>query len=122
MSAIIVDDNKEVCEAFAEYLKMEGIRVLGVAHDGKSGAKTFRKVRPDIVFLDVAMPEYDGYYALRSIRDCDQDAFVVVLTACNYEDVEERTRDVRPDGIIIKPCNTRKLRQIIEARKAALPA
>ncbi|MEM4253621.1 MAG: response regulator, partial [Candidatus Nitrosotenuis sp.] len=66
ITAIIVDDEKDMTEVFAEYLKIIDVDVLGIGHNGKDAVDLYKRHRPDIVFLDLMMPEYDGLYALEN--------------------------------------------------------
>lgn len=101
---------------------MLGVDVVATGNDGKQGVDMFRLTGPDIVFLDLSMPVYDGYYALEKIRFLDDRAFVVILTASDYDQVAERTRHCKPNSIIIKPCNTNKIRKIIETKRSEMRA
>lgn len=121
-TAIVIDDDRDICGAFTEYLGMLGVRVLGVGYDGRQGFEVFQSTKPDMVFLDLAMPEYDGLYALQKIRKADRRAFVVIVTASSYEDAMLQTGHLWPNAIINKPADAKRIRQVIESRLAEIGA
>jgi two-component system chemotaxis response regulator CheY len=67
-TAAVIDDDKDTVEVFAEYLQICKVNVVAFGYDGKAAVDIYKKYRPDIVFLDMLMPQYDGIYALREIR------------------------------------------------------
>ena len=59
-SVIIVDDEKDIVNSLSMLLESHGIDVIGKGYNGLEGIQLFDKLHPDIVLLDLAMPEYDG--------------------------------------------------------------
>ncbi len=114
VSAIVIDDDRDTANTFVDYLGMMNVDVLGVGHDGKRAVELFHAHRPDMVFLDLMMPEYDGLYALENIRSIDPDAKVVVITADLRKDTEERLNQLNPTEVIYKPFNPEILEELIK--------
>lgn len=85
ISAIVVDDNKELRDLFVEILEIRGVRVAGTGADGEEAVWLYQIHHPDIVFLDAKMPGHDGFYALSKIREFDPHAKVVLVTGSNQE-------------------------------------
>jgi len=108
-TALVVDDDDDAVEMFSDYLEIKGVRVSGKAHDGKEGVELYKKLKPDIVFLDVIMPEYNGLYALNKIREINPDAKVIMLTADMSPDTKKKLREMKPAGIIYKPYDVEKI-------------
>ena len=77
---LVVDDDAASCRLVAAIAKTEGIEVA-MEHDGAAGLDRFRAWQPDMVLLDIQMPELDGLEVLREIRRSDADTPVVMLTA-----------------------------------------
>ncbi len=77
---LVVDDDTASCRLVSAIAKTEGLEVA-MAHDGAAGLDKFREWHPDIVLLDVQMPEMDGLEMLRQVRLTDTDTPVVMLTA-----------------------------------------
>jgi CheY-like chemotaxis protein len=117
--AIVIDDDTDTVEIFAEYLEIMGVDVVGRGYDGKQAAELYQQKKPDVVFLDLMMPEYDGFYALENIRKMNPDAKVVIITADLRKDTEEMLEDLKPNKIIFKPFAIDKIVDVIaEIRQA----
>ncbi len=101
---LIADDNENIREALTYLLEDEGYELLLA----KDGADTLRKVRerkPDILFLDIMMPEINGYDVCRAIKN-DPDLksiYVIMLTAKGQVAEQERGKEVGADEYIVKP-------------------
>ena len=87
----------------SELLEMNGMDVIGKGYDGLEAVELFDKLRPDVVLLDVMMPQYDGLYALRKIREKDATANVVIVSGGFSESVEKKLRSLKPTKILSKP-------------------
>lgn len=85
---LIVDDDEMLCRTLKAHLSLRGIQVLGVASDGFEAIKLFEKLQPDVVLLDITMPNMDGLSALETIKIIDENANVIMLTA--HTDVDYR--------------------------------
>ncbi|HEY0249990.1 MAG TPA: sigma-54 dependent transcriptional regulator [Kofleriaceae bacterium] len=77
---LVVDDDVASCRLVAAIGKTEALEVR-MAHDGAAGLAAYRAWKPDLVLLDVQMPELDGLEVLRQIRTSDSDTPIVMLTA-----------------------------------------
>jgi len=101
---LIADDNENIRDALTYLLEDEGYELLLA----KDGADTLRKVRerkPDILFLDIMMPEINGYDVCRTIKN-DPDLksiYVIMLTAKGQVSEQERGKEVGADEYIVKP-------------------
>ncbi|HXG73397.1 MAG TPA: response regulator [Candidatus Nitrosotenuis sp.] len=112
--AAIIDDDKDTVGVFAEYLRLLGVDVVAVGYDGKQAVEIYKKYTPDILFLDILMPEYDGIYGLREIRAMNPQANVVIITADINKDTEDRLEGLRPTEIIFKPFEMDKLKEMLD--------
>ena len=81
ITAIVIDDDLDTVELFCEYLEIKGIHVIGKGYDGKEAVELYQKLKPGIIFLDVMMPRYDGFYAASEIQKIDPDAKIIMVTA-----------------------------------------
>ena len=101
---LIADDNENIRDALTYLLEDEGYELLLA----KDGADTLRKVRerkPDILFLDIMMPEINGYDVCRTIKN-DPDLksiYIIMLTAKGQVAEQERGKEVGADEYIVKP-------------------
>jgi len=114
LRAVVVDDDKDTVQVFAEYLQIHGVSVVAVGYDGKDAIDAYQKYRPDILFLDMHMPQYDGVYALKEIRAIDPMAAVVVITADLTGDSAVDLGRYNPTEVIFKPFEIDKITNFIE--------
>ena len=102
-SVIVVDDDRDTVEVFCEYLSIKGLDVLGKGYNGEDAVELYEKLKPDIVFCDVMMPQYDGFYALKKIRGIDPNAKVIMVTADMTSDTEEQLKKLNATAVVYKP-------------------
>ncbi len=104
MKILIIDDEAMTRETTALLLKKENFTAL-TARNGKEGMEISLKERPDLILLDIMMPDMDGWEVLKSIKDNRELTCipVVIFTAVGYEfsDTEAKVRGA--SGIIRKP-------------------
>jgi DNA-binding NarL/FixJ family response regulator len=83
---LIVDDHPITRDALAALLAQSGFSVVGEAGDGEEALELARRLRPQIVLLDLSMPGLDGLAALPRLREAAPESEVVVLTASGTEE------------------------------------
>ena len=76
---LIVDDDQNICELLRLYAEKEGYTVA-LAHDGRKAVECFEQESPDIILLDIMLPELDGWQVCREIRKKSQ-CPIIMLTA-----------------------------------------
>jgi len=108
-TALVVDDDPDAVEMFSDYLEIKGIQVVGKCKDGKEGFESYKKLNPDVVFLDIMMPDYDGFYALQKIREVKSDAKVIMVTADMSSETKKKLREMKPTDVIYKPYDVEKI-------------
>jgi DNA-binding NarL/FixJ family response regulator len=86
MRILIVDDHPITRDALAALLTQHDFSVVGEAADGEEAIELARRLRPQLVLLDLSMPGLDGLQALPRIRDAAPECEVVVLTASGTEE------------------------------------
>mgnify|MGYP005840030857 FL=1 len=101
---LIADDNENIREALTYLLEDEGY-ALSLAKDGSDTLKKVREFRPDILFLDIMMPEMNGYEVCRIIKNDPElkKTYVIMLTAKGQIVEQERGKEVGADEYIVKP-------------------
>lgn len=85
-SVLIVDDSRTSRKMLRDMLERAGYNVVAEAINGKEGYDLYSKVKPDIVTMDITMPEMDGIESLRRIREDFPDAKVVMVTAAGQKE------------------------------------
>ena len=103
VKVIVVDDDVDTVEVFCEYLEIKDIRVVGRGHNGKKAVELYESLQPDIVLLDVMMPEYDGFYGLSNIKKINPAAKVIMVTADLTYDTEKKLKEFSASAVIYKP-------------------
>jgi two-component system, chemotaxis family, chemotaxis protein CheY len=91
---VVCDDQAAFRELVSVVLNLEpGLEVVGEAADGKQGIDVVTALKPDVLVLDLAMPEMDGIEALPHIRQASPDTQVIVVTGFGSASVKQRTLD-----------------------------
>jgi DNA-binding response OmpR family regulator len=110
---LVIDDSETVRATVGDRLERGGYRVAGAAN-GREGLRRLYEIKPDVVLLDVIMPELDGWKTLELIRDVS-DVPVIMLTSRDSE--LERVRGLRSgaDDYVGKPFSPAELAARIEA-------
>ena len=113
---LIIDDDRELCHLLEDYFRPEHI-VCRFSYDGRSGLAALRETRPDMVILDVMLPERNGFEVLRDIRkDARLEKLpVIMLTARGDASDMVRGLDLGADDYLPKPFNPRELLSRIRA-------
>jgi two-component system chemotaxis response regulator CheY len=100
---LIVDDASFMRMVIKDMLVKNGYEVVGEAENGKEGFKKFVELRPDVVTMDITMPEMDGVQSLKAIRSFDATAKVVMITAMGQESMVKDAILSGAKGFIVKP-------------------
>jgi two-component system, response regulator PdtaR len=110
---VIAEDEALIRLDLAEMLEEEGYHVVGQAGDGQTAVDLAEQHRPDLVVLDVKMPQLDGITAAQRIAE-QRIAPVVILTAFSQRDLVDRARDAGAMAYLVKPFNKFDLVPAIE--------
>lgn len=108
----LTDDNQELIMLISEYLKtQEDIEVVATARNGQECLETLKKVKPDVLLLDIIMPHLDGLGVLRQIRRSEDLAKpkIIMLTAFGQEDVTKKAVELGASYFILKPFDMENL-------------
>jgi len=111
INAIVIDDNKELLTCFVELLQFSNVNVIDTGRNGKEAAELYQKHRPDILFMDIEMPQYDGLYGLQKIREYDPNATVVLVSGS--VNIESKFEEYGATAILPKPFDMKKVKDII---------
>ena len=106
--ALIVDDSPFVRKIIRHHLTKVGCKVVGEAETAAQAVKLFRDFRPEVVTLDILMPEVDGYDAMRAFREMKKispEVAVLVVSAVPFDKVRDNFLKEGAIGYIVKPFN-----------------
>ena len=112
-TAIVIDDDDDAVELFSDYLENKGVKVVGKANDGKEGFELYKKLKPDVVFLDVIMPKYDGFYTLSKIREINPEAKIIMVTGDFSPETKKKLKEMKATDIIYKPYDEKAIDKVI---------
>ena len=114
LSVLVVDDNQDAAESLAMLLRTAGAEVH-VAHDGPAALAEFERSEPDVVLLDIGMPEMDGCEVARRLREispADRVA-LVALTGWGQDEDRRRVREAGFDHHLVKPVDLASLQSLL---------
>jgi two-component system alkaline phosphatase synthesis response regulator PhoP len=107
---LVVDDDKQIVRLVQSYLEQAGYAVL-TAYDGATALRTIRTERPDLVVLDLMLPDQDGWSITRTVRaDASQADLPIIMLTARVEDTDKIVGlEIGADDYIAKPFNPLEL-------------
>jgi len=113
---LIVDDEAPARERLERYLgALEGVRVIGKAHDGVQAVEMIEAQSPDLVLLDIQMPGLDGFGVVEALEDPPA---IIFVTA--YDQYAIRAFEVHALDYLLKPYSRQRLAQAVDHAREAL--
>jgi CheY-like chemotaxis protein len=112
---LVADDNRDAADTMGLLLELAGHKVI-VAHSGKQALEMGELHRPDIVLLDIGMPDMNGYDVARAIRNqpWGQGILLLAITGWGQPDDKESARAAGFDRHLTKPVNPDSVEDIIK--------
>ena len=111
---IVIADNESIIRMdLREMLEEQGHTIVGEAHDGKQALELTRKYRPDLVMMDIKMPNMDGITAAKTIAD-EGISPVILLTAFSDSEIVSRAKDAGVLAYLVKPIREESISPAIE--------
>jgi len=104
---LVVDDEKQIVEVISAYLEREGYHVIA-AYDGKTALDMALKEKPDLILLDLMLPEINGFEVCRIVRN-ESSIPIIMLTARDEETDKILCLEVGADDYITKPFSPREV-------------
>jgi len=115
---LFIDDDQDTCMLFKRLMDEEGF-IVYTATTAKDGLVLYRNEKPDVVFLDIVMPDKNGIKLLKEIKMIDPKQIVMMITGCGEIDSVRAAMKLGAYDYISKPID---LKAIISAMKDALKA
>lgn len=103
---LLADDHRMLREGLRRSMVDEGFDVVGEADNGEEAVRLAAELRPDVILMDVSMPEMDGVEATRIIRATDTPARVIMLTMHADAEVLAEALRAGASGYLVKDCST----------------
>lgn len=106
---LVVDDALIIREMIKDFALSDGWEIAGEAANGDEAIKQYKALSPDVVTLDLVMPEFDGIHGLEGIMKHDGNAKVLVVSALDQSDVLKRAIKIGAYDFVVKPFNESKI-------------
>jgi CheY-like chemotaxis protein/two-component sensor histidine kinase len=113
---LVVDDNHDGAKSLAMSLRLTGNDVV-TAHDGVEAVKEAERFRPELILMDIGMPNLNGLEATRRIRQqpWGRDVLIIALTGWGNEGDRDKSREAGCNGHLVKPVNYQDLERLLIA-------
>ncbi len=111
---LIVDDAAFMRISIRKALEDVGYEIVGEAENGKIAIKKYLELSPDIVILDITMPEMDGIAALKEIKKIDNEAKVLIVSAMGQESYIREAIMNGAKSFIVKPFDNNLIVKTLE--------
>ena len=116
-SVLICDDAAFMRVMIKDILTKKGYEVTGEAENGKKAVEKYNEVKPDLVMMDITMPEMDGIEALKKIKESDASATVIMCSAMGQQAMVIESIQSGAKDFIVKPFQADR---VLEAVKKAV--
>lgn len=113
-SILIVDDEISARKPLKLIIRELRFEHIFEATDGKEAFEKYKESEPDVVLMDVIMPNMNGLQSTKKILDYDPNAKIIVLTAADQKKVKDDFKEIGVDEYITKPYDTERVKQTIE--------
>lgn len=111
---LIVDDSQQIRKSLREILEKNEFNVVGEAANGTEAIKLFSSLSPDLVMLDIIMPQLGGIETLRILRTMNKDIKVIMVSALDSVDRVKECMKAGANHYILKPFEEPKVLEIIK--------
>ena len=111
---LIVEDDIDLCEMMRDKLEAEGYKVI-VAYTGIEGVASINSTAPDIISLDIHLPDMNGMEILKMLKKKGKHSLPVIIVTCD-DTAKTECKEYGADGFVTKPINFNKLKEIINAQ------
>jgi excisionase family DNA binding protein len=115
---LVVDDEKDFSEMVREYLKLKGGYDVEVADSGFQAGFAVARFKPDLILMDIMMPDMDGFEAHRTLRGDPDTRHIPVIACTAYRDpeIDRRVEEEQFDGFVEKPLKLDSLLDVLREK------
>lgn len=119
LKAVVVDDEKDIAQMISELLELQNLKIVGIGYTGIDAIRLVKKQKPDIVFLDISMPEMNGVEALIKIKKYSPSTSAILITG----DLQVDVKNLMQRGalsVIFKPFDLPTIMGVIDKIKGKI--
>lgn len=113
-SVLLVDDAAFMRLTIKQYLEPEGYTIAGEAATGIEAWQMYAQLKPDVVILDITMPDMNGIEALKRIKIIDPDARIIICSALGQHEMVARAIEYGAQDFIVKPFTKDRLNAAVK--------
>ncbi len=113
LNFLVVDDSAVAIQNITHQIQQSGHNVIGKATSAAEAIRKYKELKPDMVTMDITMPEIDGIVAVKNIISLDKDADIIMVTSHGQENLVAQALLVGAKGYILKPLSGDKLIETI---------
>jgi two-component system, chemotaxis family, chemotaxis protein CheY len=113
LKVLVVDDSLIMRRNVTKMVEALGHKVIGEAKDGHEAITLYMRLKPDLVTMDITMPEMDGITAVQELKKIDKHVKIIMVTSHGQEEMVINAIRSGAGGYLLKPINLVKLRETI---------
>jgi len=113
LNILVVDDSLIIRKNIKKYITNLGHCIAGEAKNGTQAIELCREIKPDLITMDITMPDMDGITALKQIREFDKDVNIIMVTSHGQEEMVVTSLKSGAQGYLLKPVDEDKLAKSI---------
>ena len=113
MKMMIVDDSNIIRRKIERSTELDGVRIIGKASNGVEAVHLFEKTHPDLVTMDITMPEMDGIECVERLVDLKPDVLILVVSALSDKSTAIEALKKGANGFLCKPFTDKQLNQAL---------
>ncbi len=111
---LVADDSAYMRSILKDLLLRSGYEVAGEAENGREAVRLYEKLAPDLVLMDILMPEMSGIQALKEIKEKYPDSRIVMLGALGQQNLVVEAMQAGASEFFVKPVQAEKVAEVIE--------
>ena len=114
MSSVMIVDDASFMRLNLKNILQDSYEIAGEAENGKEAVEKYQEWNPDIVTMDITMPEMDGLEAIKAIKDIDPEAKIVVVSAMGQQKMVIEAIEAGAEDFIVKPFKDERVLEALE--------
>ncbi|MFW3145871.1 MAG: response regulator [Thermoplasmatota archaeon] len=111
---LIVEDREMISNVISDMLRLNGLIVAGFAKDGREALELYRNSEPDLVLMDLLLPDMSGLEVSKKILAEDPEAKIIAITAMTKEELDEECEEIGLRRLVRKPFRMGELMAVIK--------